>query len=501
MKLKMLENTKIHNEGWSKSVVKYGKWYLLSSFITKGLGILLLPIYTRYLSPDEYGILQGLNSVANFLPFILSLSLDAAFGRFFHEDKVDFRRLQVLYSTVYWFVFVYGILLLLGIFATSKFWLTDLLEVPVFPYAYLSFIPALLNQLALLGRTFLQQSLETKKSTMLDVASTILNAGISVLLLVAFNMGVVSRLLGIFAGALFLFLYYHIYFRKIELLIYAFSWSTLLRCLKYAIPMLPAMAGSWISSMSDRLVIAKYCSLASVGLYSLAFQLGQLLYILGDAITRVISPIVMSGLVYDKENTKEKISSTAYFIFLIMLFGEIMLYLFADEFITVFADKRYFESALFIPVFGFNYVLGMQQRFPTSIISYKNKTWIISAGCIFSACVNLGLNILFVPQLGYEFAVWASVASNLTYCIWTFIWGQKLEKVDYKFGRYAVAFMVFLGLIGMAIILKRPFDKVSFVSVGVKVIWAGFAFVIFLLMFNSWSLKGVIPRIKSLIKR
>lgn len=497
----MLENTKIHNEGWSKSVVKYGKWYLLSSFITKGLGILLLPIYTKYLSPDEYGILQGLNSVANFLPFILSLSLDAAFGRYFHEDKVDFKRLQVLYSTVYWFVFVYGVVLLLGIFATSQFWLTDLLEVPVFPYAYLSFIPALLNQLALLGRTFLQQSLETKKSTMLDVTSTIINAGVSVLLLVAFNMGVISRLLGIFAGALFLFLYYHVYFRKIELLIYTFSWPTLVRCLKYSIPMLPAMAGSWISSMSDRLVIAKYCTLASVGLYSLAFQLGQLLYILGDAITRVLGPMMMSGLVYDKENTRKKISNTAYFIFLIMLFGEIMLYLFAEEFITVFADERYFESALFIPVFGFNYVLGMQQRFPTSIISYKNKTWIISAGCILSACVNLGLNILFVPKLGYEFAVWASVASNLTYCIWTFIWGQKLERVDYKFGRYAIAFIVFLGLIGLAILLKKPFDGISFMSVGVKVALTGFAFIIFLLMFNSWSFKGLKIKVQSLLSR
>ena len=77
----MLTDQSIHKERWSSSIVKYGKWYLLSSFITKGLGILLLPIYTKYLSPDEYGILQGLNSVANFLPFILSLSLDAAFGR------------------------------------------------------------------------------------------------------------------------------------------------------------------------------------------------------------------------------------------------------------------------------------------------------------------------------------------------------------------------------------------------------------------------------------
>lgn len=489
----MLTDQSIHKERWSSSIVKYGKWYLLSSFITKGLGILLLPIYTKYLSPDEYGILQGLNSVANFLPFILSLSLDAAFGRYFHEDKTDFKRLQVLYSTVYWFVLVYGIVLLIGVFATSKFWLTDLLEVPVFPYAYLSFIPALLNQLAILGRTFLQQALETKKSTTLDIVSTLLNAGVSVLLLVAFNMGVISRLLGIFAGALFLFVYYHIYFTRLRLLVYTFSWSVLGKCLKYSIPMLPAMAGSWISSMSDRLVIAKYCTLDSVGLYSLAFQLGQLLYIFGDAITRVISPIIMSGLVYDKENTKVKVSSSAYLILLIMLFGEVLLFLFSEEFITVFADERYFESALFIPIFGFNYVLGMQQRFPTQIISYKKKTWVISAGCILSACVNLGLNFLFVPKYGYVFAVWASVASNLFYCIWSFIWGQRFEKIDYHFGRYIVAFVIFLVLIAAAIMVKKPFDSISVQSISAKLLLSIVSLALFLLMFNSWSFKGLVP--------
>lgn len=493
----MTSNINIHNEKWSNSIVKYGKWYLLSSFITKGLGILLLPVYTKYLSPDEYGILQGLNSVANFLPFILSLSLDAAFGRYFHEDKADFKRLQLLYSTVYWFVLIYGAILLFGIFATSKFWLTSLLEVPIFPYAYLSFIPALLNQLALLGRTFLQQTLETKKSTVLDVVSTLLNAGVSVLLLVAFNMGVISSLVGILAGALFLFAYYHIYFSKLRLLTYTFSWKVLGKCLVYSIPMLPSMAGSWISSMSDRLVIAKYCSLASVGLYSLAFQLGQLLYVLGDAITRVLGPIIMSGLVYDKENTKSKITNSAYLIFLIMLFGEIMLYLFSEEFVTFFADERYFESAIFIPIFGFNYVLGMQQRFPTQVISYRKKTWVISAGCILSACVNLGLNIMFVPKYGYVFAVWSSVASNLVYCIWSFFWGQRFEKINYPFGKQVVAFLVFLVLVYMASILKKTYDSISFVSVVLKLVLATLSLFLFLLMFNSWTFKGIIPKIKS----
>lgn len=443
----MTLNQEIHNKKWGSSIALYGKWYLFSSLITKGLGIILLPIYTQYLSPTDYGILQTLNSIAAFLPFVISLSLDSAFGRYYHEDKYDKTRLINLFSTVYWFVLAYGILILFVIILLSPLWVEDLITVPVFPFIYITIIPVLFNQLALLGRTFLQQALETKKSTLLDITSTLLNASISVILLVIFDMGVISRLIGIAVGALFLFVFYHFYFLHIGILKYTFSKSDLNKCLKYSLPMLPAMAGSWISSMSDRLVIAKYCSLASVGLYSLAFQLSQILYLIGDAITRVVGPLIMSGLISDKENTKNKIISSSFQIFVLMLFANICLFIFSNDIINIFANKAYYEAAVFIPLLGFNYVIGMQQRFPTTIISFKKKTWIISLGCILMALINLCLNLLFVPSYGYEFSVYASVAANISYCIWSFIWSNKFERISFMWNKYILAFLLFILLL------------------------------------------------------
>lgn len=422
----------IHNKKWSSSVVKYGKWYLMSSILTKGLSILLLPIYTRYLPPHDYGILQTLGSVSAFLPFVLSLSLDSAFGRYFHEDKYSKQALATLYSTVYWFVVGYAIIMLVIAFATSVLWMEDLITVSVWPYAYLTFIPVLFSQLGNLGRTFMQQALETKKSTIVDVISTLINAVISVCLLVFCDLGVISRLLGIAAGSLFMFAFYHFYFVHNGILIKTFSISCLKKCLVYSLPLLPAMMGSWISTLSDRLVIAKYSSLASVGLYSLAVQFGQILYLVGDAITRVIGPLIMSGLIADKDATVDKVRNTSYFILVAMLFSNLMLYVFSEDIVSIFATKQYAAAAVFIPIFGFNYVLGMQQRFPTQIISYKNKTWVISAGCILMALLNLTLNLIFVPIYGYEFSAWASVAANFFYFVWSFAWGQYFEKINYK---------------------------------------------------------------------
>lgn len=79
----------IHKGSWLRTIFRYGKWYLLSSLFTKGIGVILLPLYTNNLSTTEYGTLQTLNSIAALLPIILSCSLDSAFGRFFHDYKYD----------------------------------------------------------------------------------------------------------------------------------------------------------------------------------------------------------------------------------------------------------------------------------------------------------------------------------------------------------------------------------------------------------------------------
>ena len=462
--------TEIHNKNWSQSIAKYGVWYLLSSVITKGLGIILLPIYTKYLTPHDYGILQTINSIAAFLPFLLSLSLDAAFGRFYHEAKRDSSELTSLFSTVYWFVFAYGLLMLLLLFMTTTYWFFDTTSLQVYPYAYIAFIPILFNQLALLGRTFLQQSLETKKSTTLDVVSTLINAGLSVILLIYFNKGVMSRLIGVGCGSAFLFVFYHCYFIKIGLLKYQFNKDFIIMCLRYSLPMLPAVAGSWISTMSDRLVIAKYCSMTDVGLYSLAFQLGQLLYLLGDAITRVVSPLIMSGLVSDKENTRTKIAKSSYQVFLFMLFANMGMFVFSGEFISIFADEAYSGATLYIPLFAFSYVIGMQQRYPVSIISYKKKTWIISLGCILMALINLGLNLFFVPKFGYPFAVWAFVAANVFYTIWTFIWSQRYENIPFRFKKLIKELIIFIVALLLVLTINKRLEGNAIILISLKIL-------------------------------
>jgi O-antigen/teichoic acid export membrane protein len=437
----------IHKNNWASTIFTHGKWYMLSSLLSKGINIFVLRIYTEYLTPSDYGILDTLNTIALLLPFFISLYLDSAFGRFFHEYKQDKEKLRALFSTIFIFVSVFGSIVVILTLASSRFWVTDLLSIPVYPYIFLAFIPPLFNQLGNLGLIFLRQSLLSKHTTVVEISSVLINLAVALPLLIWVDYGILAKLWGNFATALSLFLFYTVFFLRNGLLRLTFNTSMLKESLAFSVPLFPVFAGAWIAGVSDRLVIANYSSLEAVGLYSIGFTVGKLMYIFQDAITQVTGPITMSGLIADKEVTKIKIAQTSFYLWGIMLFINFGMFLFSKELIAIFADSSYREAQMIIPIIAFSYVLGSQQRIFSTVIAFHKKNWVISSGGIIQAVTNLGLNIIFVPQYGYIAAAYSTAITLLVYTLWIYFFANKFESLNLSLFRYIYVLFIVLGFI------------------------------------------------------
>ncbi len=457
-----LEQGDIHKLSWYKTIFKYGKWYILSSIFTKGMGILLLPIYTDYLQPNEYGVIEGFKTASALVIIFISLYLDSAFARFYHEYKSDKNLLRQMFSSMYWFVVFWGFFVTLVVLLTARFWVPDLLGVSVFPYALLAFISPVFLQVGQLGIVFLRQSLQAKKTTVMEVASVLINIVVVLPLLMIFDLGVLAKLWANLATALFLFIYYTYYFVRNNLLAITFDKKLFVICLTYSLPLMPNIAASWIASLSDRLIIAKYIDTTAVGLYSIGCSLATLLYVLQDAITQVVGPISMSGLIQDKSNTEKKIAHISLYLWAFMLFSNFMLFLFSKEVLYIFSNKAYAEAYLVIPVISLMYVFSAQYRLFSSVISFKKKTGYISFAAIFQAVVNLGLNFIFVPVYGYVAAAITSVISMLIYTLLILFFSQRLNYIELNYKKYVwlvLLFVVFL-LIGSNFV-KQDINSVT----------------------------------------
>ena len=441
----------IHEKNWASTIFTHGKWYMLSSLLSKGINIFVLRIYTEYLTPSDYGILDTLNAIALLLPFFISLYLDSAFSRFFHEYKHVQEKLKQLFSTIFIFVSVFGSLVVILFLVSSRFWVSDLLSIPIYPYIFLAFIPPLFNQLGNLGLIFLRQSLLSKHTTVVEITSVLINITVALPLLIWADYGILAKLWGNFAAALSLFLFYTIFFFRNGLLRLTFNISMLKESLAFSIPLFPVFAGAWIAGVSDRLVIASYSSLEAVGVYSIGFTIGKLMYVFQDAITQVTGPITMSGLIADREATKIKIAQTSFYLWVVMLFINFGMFLFSKELIAIFADTAYREAQMIIPIIAFSYVLGSQQRIFATVIAFHKKNWVISSGGIIQAATNLGLNIIFVPRYGYVAAAYTTVITLFFYSSWLYFWSQRIEPIEYQIPKYIyitiILFTILFGLL------------------------------------------------------
>ena len=432
-----------HQRSWKYLILSRGKWYIFSSLFTKGLGIFLLPVYTRYLSPADYGTLSVLNSIGQFLPILISLNIDAAFGRYFHEDKVDHQRLRMLFSTIYWFLLIYGSAVVSVILFTEPLWANNFPGMP-FGYFLLTFIPALLMQLGQLGTIYLRQSLDSRRTTFIEVGTALLSVAVTLPLLIFADFGVLARLLGSTAGTIFIFIYYFNYFIRKKLLGFQWDKRILHKSLLYSLPFLPSVAAGWIAGMSDKLILAKYVSVEAVGVYSLAATLATILYVVQDAVTQVTGAISMSGLVHSKEATLLKISKLSLFLWALMLAADMGIVLFSREIIAVFATKAYIGSASLIGVCGFVFVISSQYRVFEGILSFHGKTWIISLAGILMAGVSVALNFWLIPYYGSLAAAYTYLVSVAVYTCWIIFWAKRYETIKIYPGRMFILFLIFL---------------------------------------------------------
>jgi O-antigen/teichoic acid export membrane protein len=428
------DTTSIHQGNQFKKIIKHGSWYLGASLLTKATGLLLLPVYTRYLSPADYGLQSSLQSIQQLLPIFISLYVDSAFGRYyFLEKEVSPQKVKELYSTHFWFICLWGGSVVATGLVIAPYTFQPLLELTFLPYMPLTMIPALFIQLGALGRIFLRSNLKSKEYFLLESIVFLCSTSVILILLIPYEMGIQAKLYGMACGT-FLSLGYFIFIsRKYSLLGFHFKWSLLKRSLLYSLPLIPNIAAGWIAGFSDRLILSYYGKISEIGLYAVSAQLALVLYMINDAMMQVQGPISMSALTEDREVGKQQISKfLSVYVWTILLFYLVLTF-FSKEILYVFTDERFHSAYRLVAILAFLYVMSGVYRIFTTIISFHEKTWIISSGAIFSAIVNMALNFSLIPYFGQWAAAWATFLSTMAYTIWIVSWAQKIYPVPINF--------------------------------------------------------------------
>lgn len=412
--------------------------YGLGAAASYVVAFFLIPVYTRYLTPADYGGLEILQTTLSILSIIFVMGLTAALFRSYFNYEDEEKRKTVVGTT---FIFLTGtsllFLLVLMVFAGS---FSTLLfgSVEYTFYFRVIFLTLFFDVGIVVAFSVFRAREESKKYAIFALIRFLATAGLNILFVVVLHKGVLGILLG---GLIAAFLLYSISVRSIiKNAKPSFSIAELKEMLSFGLPLVPAGLAAWIMTMGDRYFLQFLSTPTELGLYSLGYKFGMVIQAL------IVGPF---GLAWGpflwstakEKNAKEIYSSVLTYFALVGMAVALVLSVLAKQVLEVMAAPPFYGAYKVIPLIAVSYVLyGCYQILATGIILEKKTKYvalIVGAG----ATVNLGLNYLLIPSYGMMGAAVATVISYLLLPVGSYFVSKRYYPIKYEWGRVAKIFV------------------------------------------------------------
>ena len=293
----------------------------------------LLPIYTKYLSPSDYGTIALIQTFVSIVSIFVTLQLHKAIGKFFVD--FDGEDLATYLSTI-----LFSCLGLAFLCISIIIYFFDAINNVIFTNQNFSFYPfflyALLTVLfTILGSVFKSVLLfQQKASTVffIEFPISILNIGLY-FHIVILEHGVLGSVLSSFyysiLTSIFFFAVTRSYFKL------RFNYICLKPSILFTLPLIPHAISGFIFISSDKLVLEKYLSIYFIGLYAIAVKFVSPVKTLVDNFNTAYSPKLIKEYKVNPDDCMAsfiKLSSIFYCLTLLTVY---FVYLFAHEFLVL----------------------------------------------------------------------------------------------------------------------------------------------------------------------
>lgn len=418
--------------------------YAVGNLTRRGIHVILLPVYTAYLTKADFGIIALLTVSGGVLAMlIVTPLLKGGLARFYYHP--DFRDKKGV------LVFNIAALLVLLTGAVSAIWLAaakgiastllgdvghrDLVRL----YALVLLLwPISMLQLALMnllqmGRLFV----------FICFVEAVVTAAVVTVGLTYLKLGVAAVILGSIAGmAATALLGLPVLLKRAR---FRLQPGILSRPLGFGCPLLPEGLSRLVMQVGDRYVLRLLVPLGRIGLYSLGYGLAEVIdTAIGTPVYDGVNPTIRK-LEHDPPRQRRFIRSSATMYYLLAVFAGLVLALYSREVVMLLATNREFWPCwVIIPVVTFAFVQQALAPFLDWGMIMRNKPYHISGVLVASAAVNIALNFLLIPR--YDI-MGAAVATLVSYMLWNVLKGYYSWKFyDLRLDLRRLAHITLLGV-------------------------------------------------------
>lgn len=433
-------------ERLGKSVLIYGVGRIVSRFI----GFLLLPLFTAYLTPTDYGISGMLAMLSFVVTPVFSLGMGAGIGPCYFEGDNQERKETTIWTAS---VILIASATILVIVALVFDHLISIVLFQTSNYYYLvrlSLITSALGILVLPGMLYLQFEERAKTFVVLTTASTLIVIGFNVLLVVGFRRGIQGLVeSGLIAQVISFIIFSLSIMPKLR---FRFNWVLGRELLHLSLPLVPSFAFIFVLQQGNKYILQWFSGLDVLGVYSIGFNLGLVMNLAVSAFQSAWYPYFMSFIHKQDEARRLFGRILTYYVF---GFGtlNLLFYLFARPVVLLMTQPPFHNAyqvvglsasaQFFLGVF----IILLPGVYFAKETHYQSLVQGIAAG------VAIVLNMLFIPTLGLLGAGIALAGGFLAMSVLQFAWNIRRGYLflAYEWGRIGRFAMVYVGCIALMV--------------------------------------------------
>jgi len=430
-----------------RKLVKDSVIYTTATVLTKGVQLFLLPVLSRLLSPEEYGINELVFIYTLFAVSLLTVEINQAIARFYPPEKLHANKV-VISSTGLMFV-LFNFLVFLGLavlFSTSIS--SVLLRSPA--YARLIRIAAValvFNGLFSYLQAQLRWDLRSFDYSLSSLVFVIVSTIATIASIALFDLGGAGVFVGQIAGALCAGALS--FFRNRNSYRMVFSRKQLGIMLRFSGPLLVSTWLVLISLYSDRFFIRARLDISSVGIYSMASKFSSVVSLLFVGFNMAFSPLVFANA----ESKELPAEISRLFSIFLPLAGLLscFTFIFAREIIYVLTASAYYSGRRVMPMLVLSTILSNMYLFTPGLSIRKDTKPIILISFI-SMVSSIAFNVFLVPRFGMAGSALARVLTTALVFFLYFRFSQNCYYIP-----FSIKSMVVMG----ALVLVSAFSALA----------------------------------------
>ena len=469
-----------------KKITKDFLIYGFGSMVTSMSSFLLLPIYIRSMSIEEYGLLSIVLAIPIFLNPLISLSLEGTVIRFYYEWKKKNILKKSIFS-IWVFMLIWGAFISFILLLPFKSILQSFVQsVDYNPFLILIIIITYLNITYNFVGKILRAKEDSKSFVFISVFSTVLKLLLIIFFVSYMKLESLGALYGILiSDTIMFFICVVILLKNIEP---SFYFPSFREVLFFVLPSLPGLILINFGVIADRFILDKFFNQTEIGIYSLSIKIASLSLVILTVFQLVIIPYYVKihersdGI--NKINLINKLTVNIFFvvsIFIVLFVPEIGFILGKEmdsnifQIIALLASAYFFQILLFIP--NIQFYLSKKLIYTTYSVVFQISSFFL-------------LSFLTIPNYGLNGLAFSLLTSNILILSINSYFGNNV----YPLKNSKVVFFSILNIVFLILVLmySKNIVEINFNFLIIKSILTGFCIFLFIKKLTKlFSLKHV----------